>query len=223
MINHIAFIMDGNRRWAKDKNLNTFLGHKNGAKNIQNIIETGKENKVQILTFYTLSIENLSREEKEINFLLKLINFYVSSEKVLKYLNDNKIKINIIGEWRDYLSKPLVSKVENFLITVDKENFDIEVNVAICYSSRIEICNAAKKCLISNEELNEENISKNTYINDIDLLIRTGGEKRISNFCLWQISYSELIFSDKMWPSFNKEDFHLAILEYKNRNRRYGK
>jgi undecaprenyl diphosphate synthase len=223
MINHIAFIMDGNRRWAKKKNFSIFSGHKAGSRNIYNIIEYGRENGIKILTFYALSIENLSRDQKEINFLLKLVNFYLSSEKALKYFNESKIKLNFIGEWRDYFSRSLIEKIEIFLNKLNKEHFDITINIAICYSAKIEICNTIKKCLSLNEEINEINISKNLYIQDVDLLIRTSGEKRISNFCLWQIAYSELIFSEKMWPDFNKEDFNLAILEYKNRNRRYGK
>lgn len=226
---HIAIIMDGNARWAKSNNLPIELGHKSGAENIRKIVENSIEFGVKYLTLYAFSNENWDRPQAEVNHLLKLLDHYLESE-ITPLINKN-IAIIISGDLSK-LSDQLRNKILNIEKTT-KNNNNLVLNVAFSYGSRQEIVEAAKKIILALEnkeiifsQINEELFSKNLYCPDTpdpDLLIRTAGDKRISNFLLWQLAYTELYFVDVFWPDFNRNHLLQAILEFNQRQRRYGK
>jgi undecaprenyl diphosphate synthase len=225
---HVAIIMDGNRRWAEKKGLSKMIGHKEGIKSIEKILEAAKDVGVKILTLYTFSTENWKRSKNEIDTLMKLLEGYLDRE--YKKLIKNNIKLNTIGRI-DRFSPALVKKIEK-VKELTKENSAIVLNLALDYGARDEITNASRRIAqdikaekIKEEDISEELFSKYLYTSelpDLDLLIRTGGEFRVSNFLLWQISYSEIYVTKKLWPDFGKKDFEKAIREYRKRNRRLG-
>lgn len=225
-LKNIAIIMDGNGRWAKNQGKSRSYGHEKGSKILLECAKWAKEHEVESITYYAFSTENWKRSEKEINFLFKLpIRFF---DKYFQEFIDEGICVKIIGN-RKMLPKKLNDKLDE-VENLTKNNTNILVNLAINYGSRDEIIFATKKIAqklksdeITLEDINEDLFSKNLYYgNDIDLVIRTGGEYRVSNFLLWQIAYSELYINEKYWPDFNKEDLKTAINWYKNRNRRFG-
>ncbi len=207
-LNHVAFIMDGNGRWGKKKNKNRNFGHYAGVKTVKKIVESSIKFKIPIVTFYVFSTENWKRPKAEINFLFNLINSYFKSE--LQNVIKNEIKINIIGE----LNK-LPNKLKSILKETTqktKKNKKILVNLALNYGSKRELINAFKK--IRSKKLTENNIKNYLYtknIPDPDILVRTGGRKRLSNFMLWQLAYAELYFLDKLWPDFTPKDLHSIL------------
>ena len=217
-LNHVAFIMDGNGRWGKKKSKGRNYGHLKGVETVKRIVSSSIELKIPFITFYVFSSENWKRPKTEINFLFKLIQKYFVNEinKIVK----EGIKINILGEM-DKLSKDL-KKIIKKTIVLTKNNKKITVNLAINYGSKNEILNAANRI---KKKLNIKNFEKNLYTKnmpDPDILIRTGGHQRLSNFMLWQLAYAELFFLNKLWPDFNLKDLKKIIKKYKKGKRNYG-
>ena len=227
--NHIAIIMDGNGRWAKNKNMPRAYGHKNGVKSALSISELCAKLGVKYLTLYTLSLENLLRPKLEINSLMLLLSNSIKNE--LQKMKENNIKFKVIG-FREKLSKKINNQLDSAILETSNNN-GLTLTLALAYSSRQEIVNCSKLIankVINNEididNINIETINENLLTNNIpdpDLLIRTGSENRLSNFLLWQSAYTELFFSDKHWPDFKNEDLYEAIYDFQNRNRRFGK
>jgi len=226
---HIAIIMDGNARWAKARRLSLKIGHKKGAENIENIALASIELGVKFLTIYAFSSENWNRPKDEVEYLMKLLDQYLSDE--IKPLMEKGVKILISGnlEKLSAATKERISEIEE----ITKNNQNLTLNVAFSYGARQEIVDAVKKIAqevqdekINPENINEDLIAKNLYnpqIPNPDLLIRTAGDLRVSNFLLWQIAYSELYFTEKYWPDFSKKDLIGAIENFNQRERRYGK
>ena len=226
---HVAIIMDGNGRWAKKQGMARVFGHKNGVKAVRETIEAAAEINVEVLTLYAFSTENWKRPKKEVDTLMSLLVSSLKGE--LKTLQKNNIKLQCIGNIE---SLPKKAQKELFeVIEITKNNERLTLILALSYGSREEIVNTIKKISkkVVNKELlvediNEKIINNHLYtftLPDVDFLIRTSGEKRISNFLLWQIAYAELYFTDTLWPDFRKEHFFEAILDYQNRERRFGK
>jgi len=226
---HIAIIMDGNARWAKSKNLPLKIGHKMGAENLQKIAESCIKIGVKYLTVYAFSSENWNRPKEEVDYLMKLLDEYLTRE--MKPLMEKNVKILISGNL-EKLSDSTKSKITE-IEHLTKDNKALTLNVAFSYGSRQEITDAIKKIAedcktgkINLDEINEELVAKNLYrceIPDPDLLIRTAGDLRVSNFLLWQIAYTELYFTESYWPDFSEQDLTLAIKSFNKRERRYGK
>ncbi len=227
--NHIAIIMDGNGRWAKKQGKSRIFGHKNGVTAVREVIENCAEIGVNYLTLYAFSTENWKRPKLEIKTLMALL---VSSlKKELKTLQKNNIKLNTIGNLKHLPKKAQKELAE--VIEKTKNNKRLTLTLALSYGSREEIVNVIKnisKKVVNNqlkhEEINEKIINNHLYtfsLPDVDLMIRTSGEKRISNFLLWQIAYAELYFTNTLWPDFRKENLIKALLDYQNRERRFGK
>ena len=226
---HIAVIMDGNGRWAKKRGLRRENGHREGRKSVKKIVECCVELGIKNLTLYAFSTENWNRPKLEIDFLMQLL--FLSLKDELKTLNKNNIKFETIGD----LTR-LPKKISNYLQKVKvetKKNSKLTLTLALSYGSRSEIVNVVRELsdkvknnIISSKNIDETVINDHLYtrnLPDVDLLIRTSGEKRISNFLLWQIAYSELYFTKKLWPDFRKKDLYKAIVSYQNRERRFGK
>ena len=227
--NHIAIIMDGNGRWAKLKGKPRVFGHKNGVTSVRQVIEACAEININYLTLYAFSTENWNRPKLEVKTLMALL---VSSlKKELKTLQKNNIKLNTIGNLESLPKKAQKELAE--VIEKTKNNSTLTLTLALSYGSREEIVNVIKnisKKVVNNElrveEINEKIINNHLYtfsLPDVDFMIRTSGEKRISNFLLWQMAYAELYFTDTFWPDFRKENLFKAVLEYQNRERRFGK
>jgi undecaprenyl diphosphate synthase len=227
--NHIAIIMDGNGRWAKKKGLLRNLGHQGGAKTVREIVEICAEINVKYLTLYAFSTENWNRPQLEVDLLMKLL--ISSLKKELKTLQKNNIKLVTIGNIDSLPTKVSVELKD--VVEKTKNNSRLTLTLALSYSSREELIKTIKEIslkvknnLISPENIDESVINNHLYtrnLPDVDLLIRTSGEQRISNFLLWQIAYAELYFTETLWPDFNKENLFKAILNYQNRERRFGK
>lgn len=222
-LKHIAIIMDGNRRWAKEKKLPSALGHKKGVEALKNIMRACDDFKIKYLTVYAFSTENWNRKPEEVNFLMDLLGQTLRDE--LKEMHENNVVISFIGDISK-LSNKLQEILENAVKTT-KNNTGVNLQIAFNYGSRAEIASAVQKIVDSGEKnITEDLISKNLYTSNIpdpDLLIRTGGEMRISNYLLWQIAYSEIIIVKDFWPDFSKEHLVNCIIEFNNRNRRWGK
>lgn len=226
---HIAIIMDGNGRWAKQQGEQRIFGHENGVKSVRETVETAAELGIKYLTLYAFSTENWNRPQEEVIALMQLLVHTISSET--KTLNENKIRLFAIGDLKS-LPEDCRHELEE-AIEKTKSNTRTTLVLALSYSARWEITNAIKQIaeLIENKKLTTSEITEETInanlctagIPDPELMIRTSGEHRISNFLLWQLAYSELYFTDKLWPDFRKNDLYEAILEYQNRERRFGK
>jgi len=226
---HLAIIMDGNGRWAKQQGLLRALGHESGTKSVKVIIEASAKLGIEFLTLYAFSTENWNRPKIEVETLMKvLIN---SLKKELVTLQKNNIKLNAIGT----LEKLPKSAQKELLDVIDKtkDNSQMTLTLALSYGSREEIvtavkniCSKVKNNIISIDSIDDSIINEHLYtqnLPDVDLLIRTSGEHRISNFLLWQIAYSELYFTDILWPDFKEQDLYEAIISYQKRERRFGK
>ena len=217
-LNHVAFIMDGNGRWGKKNGQSRNFGHFKGVETVKKIVKGSIKFKIKIVSFYVFSSENWKRPQAEINFLFKLITNYFTKE--IESIIKQGIKINILGE-----VDKLPSNVKSILkktILLTKKNEKITVNLAINYGSKNEILNAIKKI---KKKINIKNFEKNLYTKDIadpDILIRTGGHQRLSNFMLWQLAYTELFFLKKLWPEFNTNDLISIIKRYKKSKRNFG-
>ena len=221
-INHIAIIMDGNGRWGKKRGKSRNYGHLKGVEVIQNLVKESIKKKIPILTFFTFSTENWKRPKKEISFLFKLIEDYFNKE--INNLKKNGVKINILGNINSLPKKIKKCLIRSINITKNCKN--IRVNLAINYGSKHEILNTLKILKKSQAKVTEKNFEKKLYtkgIPDPDLLIRTGGKKRLSNFLLWQLSYSELYFIDKLWPDFTVRDYNKILKHFRKVKRNFGK
>lgn len=225
---HIAIIMDGNRRWAKAKGLPVKLGHKEGAKTLENIVRYANKIGIKYITVYAFSTENWKRTEEEVSALMNLMQSYLDDYS--KRADSENIKVNILGS-RQGLSEKMKDSIEKCMERT-KENTGIIFNIALNYGGRDEIINAVKNIAekiknkeIDIEEISEQTISDNLYTKnqpDPDLLIRTSGELRLSNFLPWQLVYTEFLFVEKNWPDFNEKDLDEAIEIYQKRNRKFG-
>ncbi len=218
-LKHIAIIMDGNGRWAKSRGKIRTFGHNAGAKKVIEITKEASNLGIKYLTLYAFSTENWKREKSEVDFLMKLLSQFLKKE--LRTLISNNIKFRVIGDISKF-SKNLQSVITN-TIEKTKNNTGLTQILAINYGSRDEIIRTIKKANMEN--LNEESFSKvlDTHeFPDVDLLIRTGGEKRLSNFLLWQSAYAELFFTDTLWPDFSMQEFANIIDDFKKRERRFG-
>ncbi len=217
-LNHIAFIMDGNGRWGKKRSKGRNYGHLKGVETVKHVVKSSIKFKVPIITFYVFSSENWKRPKKEISFLFKIIKNYFIKE--IDSVINQGIKVNIFGNING-LSKDL-RKIINKSTQLTKKNKTIIVNLAINYGAKNEIVNAAK---LTKKNINLKNIEKKLYTKNLphpDILIRTGGHQRLSNFMLWQLAYSELFFLKKLWPDFNSRDLHSIIKKFKKSTRNFG-
>ena len=223
---HLGIIIDGNRRWAKKRGLPTLEGHRRGLDNLNRIGRYARKKGVKILTIYVFSSENWNRSKTEVNYLMRLIGS-VFSKKHINDLVKKGIKLRVIGQ-REKLSKFLQEKIRKAEQLTEKGEKGI-LNLAISYSGRLEIVQAVKKIIakkIPANKINEETISQNLWTAQLpypDFIIRTGMEKRLSNFLIWQAAYSELCFINKYWPDFNEKDLDKAFLDYSRRQRRFGR
>jgi len=226
---HIAIIMDGNGRWAKERNLSRIAGHKKGVEVVDKIVEVAADSGIKVLSLYVFSTENWNRPKMEINMLLGALSSFLN--KNLKRIIKNNIKLRVMGRINKF-----PKSIRKLLMNVQektRQNSGIIVNLALNYGARYEIIRATKKIAeqfskgkLSIDSIDEDKFSQFLYTKDLpdpDLLIRTSGEMRISNFMLWQLSYAELYFCNKFWPDFGKDDFKKAIEEYQKRERRFGR
>lgn len=224
IINHLAIIMDGNSRWAKQNNLTSYVGHKKGAENVKKVIEFAINHKIKHLSLFAFSTENWQRPKEEVDYLLELLDLYLTQE--IQNLIKNKIKLSVIGD-TNKLSSGLQSKIAT-ISEMAIDDIVLNLYITFSYGGRQEIIDAVKKALVSNIDhkiLNTDNFKQFLYdplMPDIDLIIRTGGNKRISNFLLWHCAYAELYFIDKYWPDFDLIDFNAAITDYNQRLRTFG-
>lgn len=217
---HIAIIMDGNGRWAKARGLNRTKGHEKGAETIREVSEyAASHKKINYLTLYAFSTENWKRPKVEVDFLMKLLEKYLDNEKETFVTHD--IKFQAIGD-RSAFSKRLQTKIDE-LEKLTQNGKNLVHSLALNYGGRDEIVRSAKKIINEGAELTEQAITKHLDLpTDIDLLIRTGGDHRISNFLLWQASYAELFFTETLWPDFNSDELHSILHAFKSIERRFG-
>ena len=220
-LNHVAIIMDGNGRWGlKNKNSRN-AGHRAGINTVEKIIKETIKNNVKFLTLYAFSTENWKRPQKEIKFLFNLLENFLKNK--IEDLNKQKIKLKIIGK------KNFSPKLNNLLKISEKKTYKnrrLQINLALNYGSKAELINAFKELKKKRETINEKNFKKylqTKNIPDPEILIRTGNTKRLSNFLLWQLAYSEIFFEKKLWPDFNERDYYKIIKKYKNIKRNFGK
>ena len=220
-INHVAIIMDGNGRWGLKKKKSRNLGHKAGLNTVENIIKHTIKNKIKFLTLYAFSTENWKRPQKEISFLFNLLQNFL--KKKTNKLNKNGIKLKIIGDKRNFSNKLKKALINSEKIT--KNNKKLQINLALNYGAKNEILNAISLIKKKKISFTENNINKNLYTNDSpnpDILIRTGNTKRLSNFLLWQIAYTEIFFEKKLWPEFSTQDYNKILDKFKHLKRNFG-
>ena len=220
-INHVAIIMDGNGRWGLKKKKSRNSGHKAGLNTVENIIKHTIKNKIKFLTLYAFSTENWKRPQKEISFLFNLLQSFLK-EKTNK-LNKNGIKLKIIGDKSNFSNKLKKALLNSEKIT--KNNKKLQINLALNYGAKNEILNAISLIKKKKISFTENNINKNLYTNDSpnpDILIRTGNTKRLSNFLLWQIAYTEIFFEKKLWPEFSTQDYNRILEKFKQLKRNFG-
>lgn len=221
---HVAIILDGNGRWAQKRNMPRTFGHKNGAENVVDIAIHAKKRGVKYLTLYAFSTENWKRPKKEVDYLMKLLIKFVNDK--IDQLMEEDCKLNFLGDLSAIPDQ--TRKAVELALDRTKDNKSLFINIALNYGGRDELVHAFKNIISQGykaEEVDEKLIAEYLYTKDMpdpDLLIRPGGELRISNFLIYQIAYSELYFTDKLWPDFSYEDFDKAIEEYSRRNRRFG-
>ncbi len=225
---HVAIIMDGNGRWARKRLLPRTAGHREGVERVKEVVEVAGNLGIEFLTLYAFSTENWGRPKEEVDTLMKLLVEYLRKE--LNTLHENNVKINILGD----LSKlPILPREEVYkAVEKTKNNTKMQLNIALNYGGRYEIINGIKSLIVDvqNGNIDLDNIDEDLFENylytknqpDPDLLIRPSGERRISNFLLYQIAYTEFVFTDVYWPEFGEEDFYKAIIEFQSRKRRYG-
>lgn len=225
---HIAIIMDGNGRWASKRALPRAFGHKAGTENLKVILRACSDMGIKILTVYAFSTENWNRPVDEVSYLMNLLIEYMRKE--INELNKNNVKVKILGDLSPL--PPITREEVEKAVILTENNTGIQFNIALNYGSRAEILSACKAIAeeykegkISKEDITEDLFSSHLFTSgddEPDLIIRTSGEKRLSNFLLWQSAYSEFIFVDEMWPEFNRKHLEKAILEFQNRDRRFG-
>jgi undecaprenyl diphosphate synthase len=223
-INHLAVIMDGNSRWASSRNLSSKVGHKEGVKKARLAVEYALENKIDYLTLFAFSTENWLRDEVEVRDLISL--FFEALEEQTPELREEKVKLNFIGDISRF-NKKLLKQIEKSKKLTEDYKPKLNLIIAASYGGKWDIINAVKKFYADkkNKELNEKSLEDYLETSSFplpDFIIRTGGEQRLSNFYLWQSSYSELYFSDKLWPDFDKKDFEIALEDFSSRKRKFG-
>ena len=220
-IKHVAIIMDGNGRWGIRKGKSRNFGHKQGLKTVEKIIKETLKKKIKYLTLYAFSTENWKRPQNEINYLFSLLNNFLSNK--IKELNKEKIKFYVIGKKK--FNKKL-NRLLNYSEKLTSKNKRLQINLALNYGSKSEIIRAMNYIKKKKLRVNEKNVTKNLYtvnIPDPDILIRTGNRKRLSNFLLWQLAYSEIFFEKKLWPDFNERDYNKILNLFKKIKRNFGK
>ena len=220
---HISIILDGNRRYAKKHGMPTLKGHEKGYNKINDVLKWCTELGIKEVTLYCLSTENFKRSKEEVDYLFNLFRSRIGDFKKDKTIHNNKVKISFVGRLSMFPKDMQKSMQEVMEATKDYDKY--KLNLALAYGSRSELVDAFKKIIKKGiKEIDESIIQENLYVpDDVDILIRPGGEKRLSNFLLWQNSYAELFFLDKLWPEFEKEDLINIIAEFKGRERRFGK
>ena len=219
-LNHVAIIMDGNGRWGLKYKSSRNEGHRAGLDTIEKIIKETIKQKINYLTLYAFSTENWSRPKKEINYLFSLLENFLTNK--IEDLHKQNIKLNIIGV-KNFSKK--LNKLLNFSEKKTSKNTTLQINLALNYGSKLEIINAIKKMNKNNEKINEINLSKYLQTNntpDPEILIRTGNTKRLSNFLLWQLAYTEIFFEKKLWPDFDKKDYVKVIRKFRKIKRNFG-
>ena len=220
-LNHVAIIMDGNGRWGLKKKKSRNAGHKAGLNTVEKIIKVSIKNNIKFLTLYAFSTENWKRPKTEVNFLFKLLENFLKDR--INELHEQNVKLKIIGV------KNFTKKLNNLLNFSEKKtskNNKIQINLALNYGSKFELINAFKELKKNKKKINEKNIEKylqTKNIPDPDILIRTGNTKRLSNFLLWQLAYSEIFFEKKLWPDFNEKDYNEIIKKFKKIKSNFGK
>ena len=220
-LNHVAIIMDGNGRWGLKNKKSRNAGHKAGLATVEKVIKETIKNKIQYLTLYAFSTENWKRPKKEINFLFNLLENFL--ENRIEELYKQNIKLKIIG------NKNFAKKLNNLLISAEKKTYKnekLQINLALNYGSKFELLNAFKNLQKNKDKISEKNFKKylqTKNIPDPDLLIRTGNTKRLSNFLLWQLAYTEIFFEKKLWPEFTEKDYNRIIKKFRNTKRNFGK
>ena len=223
-LDHLAIIMDGNRRWANANNLPSYEGHKKGAENLWNIINNIQEFKLKFLTVFVFSTENWKRSRREISFLMNLLNKFL--DDTISKITENNFRVRFIGDLSPF-DKKIKDKIE-IIQNNSQSNKGVVITLALNYGGRLDIISAINEILIQNKNfkpINENDFKKYTLNKDLpdpDLLIRTGGEMRLSNFLLWDLAYTELMFIPQMWPDFDKSILENCILDYSKRTRKYG-
>ena len=220
-LNHVAIIMDGNGRWGLKYKNSRNAGHKQGLKTVESVINTSIEYKIKFLTLFVFSTENWKRPQREVKFLFNLLENFL--KKKLNNLHKHNIKLKIIG-LKNFSNK--LNKLLNVAEEKTRKNNKIQINLALNYGSKLELINGFKKLNKSKNTINEKNLSNYLYttgIPDPDILIRTGNTRRLSNFLLWQLAYSEIFFEKKMWPEFSKTDYVKIINQFRKIKRNFGK
>ena len=221
-IKHVAIIMDGNGRWGLKHNKSRNYGHRAGLKTVEKIIKISIKKKIPYLTLFAFSTENWRRPQKEINFLLKLLENFLQTK--LNQLIEQKIKLKIIGDKNKFPKR--IKRIINHSEEKTKKNKKLHINLAINYGSKSEIVESIKRILKNKQNVSEKKISSNLYTSNIpdpDILIRTGNTKRLSNFLLWQLAYSEIFFEKKLWPEFNENDYIKILNKFKSIKRNFGR
>jgi len=219
---HIAVILDGNRRYAKKLGIPQFKGHEKGFAKIKEVLEWSMELGIKEVTLYCFSTENFKRDKKEVDYLFDLFRKKIGDFKKDKLIHDNKVKICIAGRLSMFPED--MQKQMNEIMEMTKDYSNYRLNLALAYGGRGEIVDAVKKLIMKGAEVDEDSIKENLYLSDdVDLMIRPGGEHRLSNFLLWQMAYGEIVWVPKLWPEFTKQDLIDCIEEYKIKERRYGK
>jgi len=219
---HLGIIIDGNRRWARERGLPALEGHRRGLEKVKELVNWCKNRGIKILTIFVFSTENWKRSKLEVNYLMRLAKEAVSSN--LAEFHKKRIRVRVIGQKErlpKFLQKAILKAEE-----LTKKNKGMILNFALSYGGRTEILEAIKNIIkkkVPPKKIDEEVIKENLWTSDVDLIIRTGKEQRISNFLIWQAAYSELYFSPKYWPDFNEKDLDKALADYTNRQRRFGK
>ena len=223
-LDHLAIIMDGNRRWAKANNLPSYEGHKKGAENLWTIINNIQEWKLKFLTVFVFSTENWKRSRREISFLMNLLNQFL--DDTISKNTENNFRVRFIGDFSPF-DKKIKNKIE-IIQNKSQSHKGVVISLALNYGGRLDIISAINEILLQNKKfkpINENDFKKYTLNKDLpdpDLLIRTGGEMRLSNFLLWDLAYTELMFVPQMWPDFDKSILENCILNYSKRTRKYG-
>ena len=221
-IKHVAIIMDGNGRWGLKHNKSRNYGHRAGLKTVEKIIKISLKRKIPYLTLFAFSTENWKRPQKEINFLLNMLENFLETN--LNKLVEQKIKIKIIGEKNKFPKR--IKRIINYSENKTKKNKKLHINLALNYGSKSEIVKSIKRIIKKKQNVTEKKITSNLYTSEIpdpEILIRTGNTKRLSNFLLWQLAYSEIFFEKKLWPDFNENDYLKILNKFKVIKRNFGK
>ena len=221
-IKHVAIIMDGNGRWGLKHNKSRNYGHRAGLKTVEKIIKISLKRKIPYLTLFAFSTENWKRPQKEINFLLNMLENFLETN--LNKLVEQKIKIKIIGEKNKFPKR--IKRIINYSEYKTKKNKKLHINLALNYGSKSEIVKSIKRIIKNKQNITEKKITSNLYTSEIpdpEILIRTGNTKRLSNFLLWQLAYSEIFFEKKLWPDFNENDYLKILNKFKIIKRNFGK